>query len=528
MRNQTIHENVQIKQWRMLFVYHLFRLVTIVVLLSIFLLDDYKHIVPFLYYIALLGYLLFGVLAFYIWSAQRIEFEQQVLGSGIVDLIVIVLFVHFMGYLQSGLEVLLFVYIALLSILLSGHLAIFFAAVAACMLLSVSAFEYLYGIQDDVKSIFVSGIYGAGFFATALTAWYLAKFVQSSEDLAHDRARELAEIHRLNEYIVERMQYGVLYLDSMGKVKIMNSAACQFFGIAQTENTLLLKDFSEKLFNKYTEFLSKRNNEAQSAQTTIEKPYLFVHFFAASKTEKTPVLILMEDMGLLAQQAQQLKLASLGRFSASIAHELRNPLGVISHAVQLLGEEHPLTQDDQRLKALITKHCHRMNGVIQNVLQLSRRENSNPECIHLFSFLSQFKTEFYLMNACDLSIAFSEKNSPEIMFDKSQLEQILVILCDNSIKHGRNGDESVKITFSILMEGSKTSLMVCDEGRGISQKIQDNIFEPFFSTLRSELGMGLFIAKELCEMNQSQLTYVETQTGCCFAVHFNQDHGIRL
>ncbi|WP_233588848.1 two-component system sensor histidine kinase NtrB [Legionella septentrionalis] len=529
MHSQTLEKNdPQAKQWRMLLVYNMYRLLSIGALFGFFWLDHYSHADAIVYLSALGCYFIFGLLFLYVWYKKSLKFEQQVVYSGTVDVVVMVLFIQTIGYIQAGLGILLNAFIAVLSILVPGRLAIFFAAIASCMLLGTSLIQYGTGVHDDLRHFFSTGIYGASFFATALTAWYLASWVKSSEQLAQARAKELANVQRLNEYIVERLQHGVIYVDPNKQVKLINTAARRFFNWSENTGNLKLRDLSSALYDKYLQFLSHSKTAGQSAQTTIDNPYLQVHFFPASYGSQTAVLMILNDMTHIAQQAQELKLASLGRFSASIAHELRNPLGVIAHAVQLLGEEKELSGEDLRLKQLIINNCDRMNRVIKNVLQMSRRQQAQPETIELNSFLKQFKHDFCLINPCNLILKSSKEKRKTVVFDKSQLEQVLIILCDNSMQHGRNQAGEVDITLEIKDKTNKTLLLISDTGLGIPKKIRNHVFEPFFSTVRTGYGMGLFIAKDLCEINQAKLDFVECEIGCCFAISFNPDDEIRL
>ncbi|KTD22498.1 two-component system sensor kinase PilS [Legionella londiniensis] len=525
----SIKNTLLTRQRHMLLIYNIYRLVTIGLLFGLFWLNIYSQANAAIYSSSLLAYLVFGLVFLYIWYKQSIKFEQQVLWAGTVDIIVMVLFIHVLGYLESGLGILLNASIAVLSILAPGRLAIFFASIASCMLLAISAFEYFYiKTNDDLSIFFSTGIYGAGFFATALTAWYLAQWVRSSEHMALDKAKELASMHRLNEYIVERLQYGVIYIDTNQEVRVMNTAARQFFNISERQKGLTLQHVSQALYEKYLQFLSQRKEDELVAQAIIENPYLQVHFYSTSHAAQTAVLIILEDMTNIAQQAQQLKLASLGRFSASIAHELRNPLGAISHAVQLMGEGSHLNEEDKRLRQLIINNCNRMNTVIKNVLQISRQQQSKPETIELVPFVEQFIREFCIINQCDMRLNPPRDKKKTVVFDRSQLEQVLVILCDNAMQHGQDESGHVNINITIKTKARRTSLMVCDTGPGIPESIQNNIFDPFFSTLRSGYGMGLFIAKDLCEINQARLSLTDSDLGCCFTISFHQVNELRL
>lgn len=516
----------------MLLIYNIYRLICIAILFAAFWFASLLKPNLYYYFGTLGGYVLFSLLSLYLWYYKPIKFSQQVLLAGVIDVVVVVSLINEIGYIDSGLGILLYVYIAMLSILSPGQLAIFFAAVATCMLLSISTLKFLYNPVVDISVFFSSGVYGAGFFATALTAWYLANWVRSNEELAAERGFELANIHKLNEYIVERLQYGVIYVDSNNYVKVINKAACNFLNIDDCEKELTLKQLSPELHEKYIKFLKSKPNKNTEyvAQTTIDNPYLQVRFYSSSSpAEKPPVLIIINDMAEIAQQAQQLKLASLGFFSASIAHELRNPLGAISHACQLLGESDEIDEEDERLKELILNNCERMNKIIKNVLQISRSQKAEPEFIDLNSFLTDFRKSFSEINPCKISLKFPRGNNNFVQFDKSQLEQILVILCENAMEHGKDPEYGqALITMHFKTMAGKRMLEVCDTGPGIKNSDRKHVFDPFFSTLTTGNGMGLFIAKDLCEINQARLELLNTDSGCCFAIIFNPVNEVTL
>lgn len=526
MPMQMFHDT-QTKKWSMLLIYNIYRLANIGLLFGLFWVDAYNRVDATRYNGGILLYFIFGLIFLYLCYKRFPRFNQQVLISGTVDTIAVVLFIQVLGYMQSGLGVLLNVLIAMLSILVPGRRAIFFAAVASCILLGISFLQYEYDTPQSINTFFSTGIYGAGFFATALTAWYFSNWVRLSENLAKDRGRELRSMQQLNEYIVERLQYGVIYVDSEQRIKVINTAALQFFNREKRKLDLTLRELSVPLYQKYAQFIAKKKTGGSEAHTILDKPYLQVHFFPASLALQPDVLIILDDMAVIAQQVQQLKLASLGRFSASIAHELRNPLGVISHAVQLMGEGRH-TKEDGRLQQLILSNSNRMNAVIQNVLQVSRRQQAKPQTIRLTPFLNQFKHEFCLINKCEISLTIPQNKKKTVVFDKNQLEQVLVILCDNAMQHGRDEKGNVNITISLKHEGHRLILLLCDTGPGVPEELRNNVFEPFFSTGKTGTGMGLFIAKDLCEINQARLNLTDEGPGCCFSILFNQTHEIQL
>lgn len=516
------------RQWHLFLIYNLYRV------LSVFLfLGMYSYVpspLPYteLFFSILIIYFFCTLIFLYLGYSRTLSFEKQVFISGTIDVLALAAMLSLICNMRSGQGILLNVTIAALSILVPGRFAVFFAALASCLLLCGNVVQFFLNNQKELGSFYYSGIYGAGFFATALTAWYLSNWAYMSENLAIKRSDELAGMQRINEYIIERLHSGIIYVDEYEEIMLINSAARGFLSLNDMQQTMHLEQISKPLSEKFNSFLIKNKQKEGVAQTLIEEPFLRVHFFSIARADKQAVLIILEDMTYIAQQAQQLKLAALGRFSASIAHELRNPLGAIAHAAQLLGEEQHLSNEDQHLKELIMNNCERMNGVIKNVLQLSRREKSKPQLNEIQTLLEQFKHTFCHNNPCELIVKVPQ-DKLVMVFDKSQLEQILVVLCENAMKYGKNEMGKTSIVIEAKATESNVMLTISDSGPGVSLELQDKIFEPFFTTLRQGTGMGLFIARDLCEINQARLTLEKgSKKGCTFSITQNTSDEILL
>lgn len=516
-------KNPENRQWRLLLIYDFYRILSVFLFLGIYFYINASIHKPYslLFFSILFIYFIFTLTFLYLGYFRVFNFDKQVLLSGTIDVIAISSMLTIIGNMQAGYGILLNVTIAALSILVPGRLAIFFAALASFLLLCGNTLQFILNNPKDLNTFYYSGIYGAGFFGTALTAWYLSNRIRISEVLAQHRSDELAEMQRINEYIVEQLHSGIIYVDETKQIKLINSSARELFNISTHKALTNLTQLSPLLVEKFDNFLTNLKPNERVVQAVIDELYLRVHFFSTAIANKPAVLILVEDMTNIAQQAQQLKLAALGRFSASIAHELRNPLGTIAHAAQLLGEETELNHEDMRLKQLIINNCERMNGVIKNVLQLTRRQQSQPQVNEMGAFLEQFKQHFCHNNYCDFIIRLPEDKKLSVVFDKSQLEQILVILCDNAMQHGRNEEGMVHIEVTVRSSDYKTIMTVSDSGPGIPVEHRDNIFEPFFTTLRTGTGMGLFLARDLCEINQARLNLIDSSKGSCFAITLN-------
>jgi two-component system sensor histidine kinase PilS (NtrC family) len=236
------------------------------------------------------------------------------------------------------------------------------------------------------------------------------------------------------------------------------------------------------------------------------------HFVSLSEQGRGPVLVFLEDTSVVAERVQQSKLAALGRLSASIAHEIRNPVGAMSHAGQLLKESPSLTDDDRHLTGIIEKNAVRVSQIIENVLQLSRKDTTRQERIELAAWLDAFVAEFRETLQLDEGQITLERPvaSLEVQFDPSHLHQVLWNLCDNALKHA--AAVPVMLRTGRIASTERPYLEVVDRGTGIDPAHAERIFEPFFTNGAGGTGLGLFISRELCQTNGAMLAY-ETRSG---------------
>jgi len=212
----------------------------------------------------------------------------------------------------------------------------------------------------------------------------------------------------------------------------------------------------------------------------------------------------------------------LGRLSASIAHEIRNPVGAMSHAGQLLAESPAIGPEERRLTAIIRNNSERVSTIINNVLQLSRRESTHPERLQLDDWLDDFILEFTeTMQIPETAIGVPQEAADlEVRFDPGHLRQVVWNLCDNARKYavpggaGLAGPDAahgaaagVEIKLGRLVANNRPFLEVTDRGPGIEPNAVDRIFEPFFTGRKGGTGLGLFIARELCQLNRAVLLY---------------------
>jgi len=447
-------------------------------------------------------------------------FDVQLLIHVLFDIAAITLMMHASGGVVSGFGMLLVAAVAGGSLLAAGRIAILFAAVASLATLGqqiYSSFLLFYPGPNYPHA----GMLGAAFFTTALLAFVSARRIRASEALAVKRGIDLANLAQLNEHIIQRMQSGILALDADNRVRLMNESARRMLGLAPADDAPRLEALAPELVGLLRSWRQDRSHPSYLHRTDRTGLEVTVSFAGLGTDDADGVLVFLEDASAIRQRAQHLKLASLGRLTASIAHEIRNPLAAISHAGQLLEEDSGLPVSDRRLTGMIRENSRRMNAIIENVLQLSRRSQAAPESFELRQWLESFVDEYARNTAADASELSVVVEPPDlrVRIDPSQLQQVVWNLCDNGLRHA-NGVRSVELRAGLHRDSRRPYLDVTDAGEGIPEELAEQIFEPFFTTEAGGTGLGLYIARELCEGNQASLRHVPTESGCRFRITF--------
>lgn len=465
---------------------------------------------------------LFAALIFaWFIKKQYPRFNLQVAAHTLVDISMLSLLMYSSDGLGSGFGMLIIIAVAGGSILREGKIAILFAAIASFFVLGHELYIQFFRYYDNVNYIH-AGILGATFFITAIFGNLLAARVRETEALAEKQAIEINELAKLNEHIVQRMQSGIIVLDCNMNVLLMNESSKRLLG-QQGEDTQKVFSFvNDYLKIHINKWLNNNNLQSVIIKRAEDEVELQVSFIKLMLVSNYQILIFLEDIAGLRQQAQQLKLASLGRLTASIAHEVRNPLGAINHAGQLLQESDSISSEDKRLTEIINDHSLRVNNIVENVLSISRREQSTPEKIDIKSwlkkFISEFEQRFHLSEGgIELNI---NRESIFVRMDPSQLHQVLWNLCENAMRYSE-GEPLISLVCDINQETQRPFLDVVDFGCGISDSNKEQLFEPFFTTETKGSGLGLYLARELCEANQATLSLQSnTEQGAIFRINF--------
>lgn len=457
---------------------------------------------------------------------QKPSIEKQVIVQTCIDIVVIISIMHACGGIKSGLGMLLIINISLSGLFLPKRITLLFAAATTLAILINQIYSQVL-IQDFHTSFLQAGILGILVFTFAFVASNFSKQLRDTEQLADVQNRELRTATQLNEHIIHSMRTGIIVLSPKGSILMSNKSAEHLLGNIKLRLGTSLKNSSPTLFQRFTKWqTSEEHIQQEPIQQNHGLPDIQPGFTAIEKNKHTQgqTLVFLEDASQLNQRFQQIKLASVGRLTASIAHEIRNPLAAIQHASQLL-EESTEQPDNLKLAHIITTHTQRLNSIIKNVLLLSRKQDSKPETINLQSWLLQFKNEFCPstgMQEDQISVEV-QPESISIFFDPEQLHQIFWNLCTNSINHSGIDTHQLSITLhgKISDETQQIFIDITDNGQGINEKIAANIFEPFFTTSSEGTGLGLYIIKEIVENNRARIKHIAPENkGSCFRIYF--------
>ena len=420
----------------------------------------------------------------------------------------------------SGLGILLLLPIGAMALLASNRDAYFMAAVATLAILAQQILVQLRHGPGDNQYL-LAGVLGAIIFIMALSVRPLARRLVESEALVRRRDLDLANLAQLSQYIVQHLRESMVVVDEEDRIRLINEPAAEMLGDAPR----LARGAAGRMRRRACCSCWRRGDSMATTQeagaiTTADGARLVrPHFAGLGSARPCPVLIFLEDTSVMEEKVQQFKLAALGRLSASIAHEIRTPVGAMSHAGQLLAESTSIQPEDRRLTKIIQDNAARISRIIDNVLELSRRGASKPERLDLVSLIRDFRTEFCATDAGrdrnDADRGSCRRRAApampiEVRVDPSQMQQVLWNLCQNALTHGRASADAaspVEIRYGRLATNGRPYLEVVDQGPGIPMADSERIFEPFFTRAPRGTGLGLFLARELAQANRATLLH---------------------
>jgi two-component system, NtrC family, sensor histidine kinase PilS len=444
-----------------------------------------------------------------------------------VDAVAISLLMFASGGIASGLGILFVVPVGAMALLAHSRDTFLLAALATLALLGQQIATHLTG-KAETYDYFPAGIYGGIIFLVALLAWPLARRLRDTEATVRRQQVDLANMAQLSQYIVQNLRESIVVVDHENRIRLINESAAVMLGDRGAYPGALLGEASPQLLYLLETWRQRTANPAAPSQTFVAADGGHViqpHFASLGGSEPAPVIVFLEDTEMLAAKIQQSKLAGLGRLSASIAHEIRNPVGAMSHAAQLLAESPSLSAEDKRLTEIVRANGDRVRQIIENVMSMARRENSRPERLILGNWLNGFRDEFCAtMQIKPDRLAISALlGDIEVQADPSQLRQIVWNLCENAVKYGATeaGNDAIELRIGRMASTARPFLEVADRGPGIAVQHREKIFEPFFTGNEKGTGLGLFLARELAQTNGATLLYEpRTSGGSLFRIVF--------
>ena len=474
---------------------------------------------------ACVGYLLLAVAFVLVTSYWRQRFLLQLLTQIACDLAIISLLYIGAGGIRSGLAILYLFPLAGMAILAPLVLALFCASLVALFMLGASVWQLWTGGE---LALLQSGLFGAAFLSVVVVVNRMAAKLIGQEELAVRRGVEIGVQQAVNRLVMSHMSDGIVVVGAHGEVYAGNPSAQQMLGLAGFNLATRLADTPslQPVAQAYDEWHADRS--LATAFVTI-KPYtdpalqevtaawsarrdMVSHLkvrFAAVDTEGLGVersVIFLQDVTGIENQAQELKLASMGRLTASIAHEVRNPLSAIGHATSLLTED--LTAPVHvRLLKIIGDNVSRVNRMVEDILQLSRKVQPHCEPLALDDFLAELVAEFEETHGLAADV-IELRHAPKAMvrFDPLHLREVVLNLLNNAVRYASGGPASIRL-FAVTDRMRRMELHVQDDGPGISPEVRAHLFEPFYTTSSKGTGLGLYLARELCLNNEAMLDY---------------------
>ncbi len=463
----------------------------------------------------LLLYVAFAAL--HLFSAQRknVNFFRLAAWSLCSDIVFLSLLVILFGSLGGGLGILLVFTSAVAAVLLPLRIALLLASVASISMVGTTLWHFL-ASDGTAESMLQAGLFSVTAMISTIMANQLAYWGRDYRLIAEKQKETLTELEQVNELIIRRMRTGVIAVDETGEIRVMNESAWFQMGSPPVRQRSL-KSLSPRLDQALKEWKKDTTSDPRPVVLEPSQAQVLPGFVALPGNSGFVAMIFLTDYIVVARRAVELSVNYLAKLSGSIAHEIRNPLAALNHASQLLEESPQIRLPEMRLINIIQNHAKRMNGIIENILQLSRREQSQPELVPLHLFLPEFASEFQssqVNRLLDFQSAVDLEEETYVLYDKSQLSQCLWKLLDNAVDHASRdkSNPSVRLALTRQEEAGFCIITVADNGPGINKEQLSKIFEPFYTTRKEGSGLGLYIAKQLCEANQAELT-VDSEPG---------------
>lgn len=453
---------------------------------------------------------------------RRPAFKWQLGVAVLTDVACVGLLMYASGGVESGLGMMLMVTLAAAGLVSRGRHSFFYAALASVALLVQQVMTFLRSGGQDPSQFVHAALIAIAYFAVAALAFALARYARDTERLAAQRGVDLANLSQVNALVIRDMKDAVLVVDNDYRIRSYNERAETLLGpLSLSGSAPKLRSYSPELAGWLSSWRDNPDNAVTDMRSPVTAAPLRLRYvpIGEQRGASQGTLVFLEDTSQEQAEARQIKLAALGRLTANIAHEIRNPLSAISHAAELLEEEGERSEIETKMLRIIRDNAVRLDRMVQEVLQLNRRDRAQAEAIDPHIYLKAFVDDF-----CGIEKAAHDVVSLEIdcdlhwQFDRNHLHQVLWNLTRNAYRHGKKTRGSVRLCVSRAQLNDFVQVDVVDDGPGVDVDIRAQLFEPFFTTHSQGTGLGLYIARELCEANGAHLDYVDVAPGGQFRI----------
>ncbi len=532
-KNTDQHIVINPDPWSPLQLYSIYRLVLAGILLIITL----SNVIPIqigaydpdVFTQAANSYVLFAISGIFLTHFRWPAFSIQVYFHSATDIVFLLAIIYASGGLSSGLSILILLPVILPSVLKPGQGSLFLSAMTVICLLGIQFYweSMSAGGANDASQMMHTGILALFIMTISWMAGVWFEKASLTAELAKRRGIDLANLSQLNQSILDQLETGIIVLEHSGRIRHMNPSSWDMLGQPEDWRERNLGEFAPELNAHLKIWIENICPKVASFDIKHRKTTeITIRLSQLGSRDKGVVLMYLEDTSAQREKQQGIKMASLGQLTANIAHEIRNPLGAISHAAQLLSESEALDKTENRMVQIIQSNSVRMNTTIQSVLNVSRKKNPRRETLVLKAWLQEFINDFVMQSTLQkhqISL-FIEPSNAEIQFDPEHLQQVLWNLCRNAEKYARENvaDLHIDIQGSHPLHTRDIMLNIMDNGKGIPDQNIDRLFEPFYTTSTRGTGLGLFMARELCLSNSASLDYVKLPAGgSCFRLIFS-------
>jgi two-component system sensor histidine kinase PilS (NtrC family) len=446
------------------------------------------------------------------WLAARPELGPMAIM--LFDLVMVAFLTALGSELGSGLPLLFVPTVAASAVVMRNRLfATAVAALATLAVLSDSTYQLQQG-AIDTSAMVSAGLLSTLIFLISLLLQLIVGRMTNFEQLADSATTQVATLEELNNQVIAQMTVGVCRISPDNRLTAVNKAAMLLLELTDFDTPVSLEAVDKTLAQYVANWRSGQHNSAMPFKLHSESKLLMPKLISVGHDFEPEILLFVEDYTPVTEAAQTLKLNALGKLTASIAHEIRNPLTAISHASQLLEDISDNPAEQTELCKIIANNTQRVNEIIENILQLSRREDAKQESLDLLAWLRLFIPEYEQGQDHGACVTLrAPKPVGTISFDPSHLRRILTNLLDNGVRHAgeRTGQFAVTLELTKDIASNRAHMDVIDAGSGVPDTMRDRLFEPFFTTSPQGSGLGLYLCRELCASNNATLSYDRTE-----------------